>query len=133
MPLKWYMRIANVQTSLRIFAVFICGLLNSLHIHKCCQHCCLVWILDVGMWQDSGALTSSVVSPGTRVSSTAWITKRQHPHLLLNGAGPASVAQLDARPTGDQEIAGSTPAGSTAFFRGGLIMKYFLRSFSSFR
>ena len=25
---------------------------------------------------------------------------------------PAIVAQLDARPTGDQEVAGSTPAGS---------------------
>ena len=35
-------------------------------------------------------------------------------------------------PTGDQEIAGSTPTGSATFFRGDLIMKYFLRSFSSF-
>ena len=32
---------------------------------------------------------------------------------------PASVAQLDARPTGDQEVACSTPAGSATFFRGG--------------
>ena len=31
---------------------------------------------------------------------------------------PASVAQLDARPTGDQEVAGSTPARSATFFRG---------------
>ena len=30
----------------------------------------------------------------------------------------ASVAQLDARPTGDQEAAGSIPAGSATFFRG---------------
>ena len=29
-----------------------------------------------------------------------------------------SVAQLDARPTGDQEAAKSTPAGSAAFFCG---------------
>ena len=29
----------------------------------------------------------------------------------LSGSLPASVAQLDARPTGDQEVAGSTPAG----------------------
>ena len=36
------------------------------------------------------------------------------------------MAQLDARPTSDQEVAGSTPAGSAAFFRGDLIMKYFL-------
>ena len=46
---------------------------------------------------------------------------------------PTSVAQLDARPTGDQEVAGSTPAGSATFFRGDLIMKCFLRSFSPFR
>ena len=39
---------------------------------------------------------------------------------------PASVAQLD----GNQEVAGSTPAGSATFFRGDLIMKYFLRIFS---
>ena len=29
-----------------------------------------------------------------------------------------SVAQLDACPTGDQEVAGATPAGSAIFFRG---------------
>ena len=31
---------------------------------------------------------------------------------------PASVAQLDARPTGDQEVVGSTPPRSATFFRG---------------
>ena len=31
---------------------------------------------------------------------------------------PTSVAQLDARPTVDQEVAGLTPAGSATFFRG---------------
>ena len=46
--------------------------------------------------------------------------------------GPASVVQLDNRPTGDQEVAGSTPAGSAIFFRGDLIMKYFLQSFSPY-
>ena len=46
---------------------------------------------------------------------------------------PDSVAQLDARPTGDQEVSSSTPAGSATFFRGNLTMKYFLRSFSPFR
>ena len=43
-----------------------------------------------------------------------------------------SVAQLDARPTGNQ-VADSTPARSAIFFHGELIMKYFLRPFSSFR
>ena len=32
--------------------------------------------------------------------------------------GPASVALLNVCPTGDQEVAGSTPAGSAAFFHG---------------
>ena len=31
---------------------------------------------------------------------------------------PATVAQLDARPAGDQEIADSTPAGLATFFLG---------------
>ena len=43
------------------------------------------------------------------------------------------MAQSDVRPTGDQEVAGSTPAGSAAFFRGDLIMKYFRRPFPPFR
>ena len=30
----------------------------------------------------------------------------------------ASVAQLDAHPSGNQEVAGSIPAGSVTFFRG---------------
>ena len=47
--------------------------------------------------------------------------------------GPASVAQLDARPTGDQEVAGLTPAEVGNILSWRLIMKYFLRSFSPFR
>ena len=39
-----------------------------------------------------------------------------------------SVAQLDACPTGDREVAGLTLAGSATFFCGDLIMKYFLDS-----
>ena len=46
---------------------------------------------------------------------------------------PASVAQLDARPNGDQEVAGSTPAEVGKFLSWRLIMEYFLRSFSPFR
>ena len=46
---------------------------------------------------------------------------------------PASVAQLDADPTGDQEVVGWTYAESATFFRGDLIMKYFLCSLSPFR
>ena len=43
---------------------------------------------------------------------------------------PASMAQLDVRPTGDQEVAGSTPAEVGNILSGSLIMKYFLRPFS---
>ena len=45
----------------------------------------------------------------------------------------ATVAQLDARATGDQEVAGSTPAEVGNILSWRLIMKYFLRSFSPFR
>ena len=48
------------------------------------------------------------------------------------GRLPALVAQLDACLTGDQEVAGSTPAGLATFFLGDLIMKYFRQSFSPF-
>ena len=51
---------------------------------------------------------------------------------LFNQKVSASVAQLDAHPTGNQ-VAGSTPTevGNILLWR--LIMKYFLRSFSPFR
>ena len=39
------------------------------------------------------------------------------------------MAQLDARLTGDQEVAGSNPVGSATFFLGDFIMKCFLQSF----
>ena len=45
---------------------------------------------------------------------------------------PASMAQLDARPTGDQEVAGSIPAGPSNILSWLLIMKYFLGSFSPY-
>ena len=53
--------------------------------------------------------------------------------LQLQKVQQASTAQLDARPTGDQKVAGLTTAGSEKFLRGDLIMKYFLWSFSPFR
>ena len=45
----------------------------------------------------------------------------------------ASVAQLDARPIGDQEVAGSIPAEVGSILSWRLIMKYILWSFSPFR
>ena len=43
------------------------------------------------------------------------------------------MARLDAHPTVDQDVVSSTPTGSTTFFHGDFIMKYFLWSFSPFR
>ena len=37
---------------------------------------------------------------------------------LISLKQPASVAQLDARPTGDQAVGGLTPTGSATFFCG---------------
>ena len=54
-----------------------------------------------------------------------WSSSHQSLDLEIQTPGePASVAQLDARPTGDQEVAGSTPAevGNILLWR--LIMKY---------
>ena len=52
--------------------------------------------------------------------------------LLYNTCRPRWLSWM-RRPTGDQEVAGSTPAevGNIPSWR--LIMKYFLRSFSPFR
>ena len=42
---------------------------------------------------------------------------------------PASVAQSDACPTGDQEVTGSIPRASDDILSSRLIMKYFLQLF----
>ena len=42
--------------------------------------------------------------------------------IFLKPCRNVKVAQLAARPTGDQEVVGSTPAGSATFFRGDLII-----------
>ena len=46
---------------------------------------------------------------------------------------PQSMFWTEIRPTGDQEVAGSTPAEVGNILSWRLIMKYFLRSFSPFR
>ena len=44
--------------------------------------------------------------------------------MLLLFSQPASVAQLDARPSGDQEVGGSTPAKVGNILSWRLIMKF---------
>ena len=64
-----------------------------------------------------------------------WIYKVLYIKNLLNinVQMPALVAQLDARPTGGKEVAGSNPAEVGNILSWRLIMKYFLRSFCPFR
>ena len=74
-------------------------------------------------------------SISTKVVWPSWISNFRLPHAPTSIAIelPASVAHLDARPTGDQEVAGLTPAEVGNILSWRLIMKYFLRSFSPFR
>ena len=67
-----------------------------------------------------------MVSPFIHLS----VCQHWHQKQVFWSISLALVAQLDAHATGDQEVAGLTPAGSAIFFCGDLIMKYFLRSFS---
>ena len=48
------------------------------------------------------------------LGTNAVVVKRVHYLTVM----PTAVAQVDAGLTGDQEAAGSTPAGSAAFFHG---------------
>ena len=47
-------------------------------------------------------------------------------------SGPVAELDIYLRPTGDQEVAGSTPAEVGNILSWRLIMKYFLRSYSPF-
>ena len=53
--------------------------------------------------------------------------------ILFNGAERPRWLSWMRRPTGNQEVAGSTPAEVGNILSWRLIMKYFLRSFSPFR
>ena len=50
--------------------------------------------------------------------NTAMLDNVCMEQLISMTAKPASVAQSDAHPTGDQEVAGSIPPGPATFFRG---------------
>ena len=53
--------------------------------------------------------------------------------LVITYLFNTSLAQSDARPTGNQGFAGSIPTGSGNSLLWRLTVKYFLRSFSPFR
>ena len=72
-------------------------------------------------------MANSVDPDQTAPSGAVWSGSALFAYAIL----PTSVAQLDAH-TGDQEVAGSTPAEVGNILSWRLIMKYFLRSFSPF-
>ena len=63
------------------------------------------------------------------------IPRNCHNHVTSRPKAPCRPRWLSwtRRPTGDQEVAGSTPAEVGNILSWRLIMKYFLRSFSPFR
>ena len=72
-----------------------------------------------------GDLTAAILSgPDSRLSD--------YPFALLTNRRPRWLSWM-RRPTGDQEVPGSTPAEVGNILSWRLIMKYFLRSFSPFR
>ena len=75
----------------------------------------------------SCATAASTECTRNAVGSSSWQRT-----LITDVHRPASVAQLDAGPTGDKEVAGSTPTEVGNILSWRLIMKYFLRSFSPF-
>ena len=77
-------------------------------------------------WKKYKNVSSTKLAQGVKLNGLMCM-------FLYHALQPASVAQLDARPTGDQEVAGSTPAEVGNILSWRLIMKYFLRSFSLFR
>ena len=67
------------------------------------------------------------------IASVSLIKKgRLLDHFSTQGCRPRWLSWM-RRPTGDQEVAGSTPAEVSNILSWRLIMKYFLRSFSPFR
>ena len=80
----------------------------SVNVIPLCHECCLVHLVSVSLVSKSMIQYKNALS---RPRGLSWMR----------------------RPTGDQEVAGSTPAEVGNILSWRLIMKYFLRSFSLFR
>ena len=75
-------------------------------------------------------LSSSVMGTRKQMRTTEGTTTALH--VLCTRANNTRWLSWMHRPTGDQEVAGSTPAEVGNILSWRLIMKYFLRSFSPF-
>ena len=120
-----------------LISVFIVRIkkLCSLGYPKCAQW--RVWSDSAKTRDDANFRWKHMIEGMTAIALLWLIYSKRNGHYELRTHSKnnqsASVAQLDARPTGDQEVAGSTPAEVDNILSWRLIMNHFLRSFSPFR
>ena len=101
---------------------------NKKNISKCCLLKILSRVLKPERYASEFLREKLCITLGGGINGL-WGRDR----VVYMSSVPVSVAQLDARPTGDQEVAGSTPAEVGNILSWRLIVKYFLGSFSPFR
>ena len=112
----------------------------------------VVWGVELSQYLSKHSIDFfSLISPQKHVISTYWNGHTKVISLIVwfrdvrgefkiflarlyevQGGRPRWLSWM-RRPTGDQEVAGSTPAEVGNILSWRLIMKYFLRSFSPFR
>ena len=126
--------------------VFYSVTLHNLRFDMWHDYVCTTWILDPsGPHPPGPAHRGHIKIPNMFLqSSSIGLSPLKVSRFYLNGlramvwhyrrteSWPRWLSWM-CRPTGDQEVAGSTPAEVGNILSWRLIMKYFLRSFSPFR
>ena len=88
--------------------------------------------LDIGSIEVTCRSKQAIIVPIRHPSWSPWLSYCSSTSYLELRGRPRWLSWM-RRPTGDQEVAGSTPAEVGNILSWRLIMKYFLRSFSPFR
>ena len=121
----------------------------SIYLNRrfCVMHCLLYqifWIIFIAPDKAFSSIQKKVffllnflhknICCGYSLEVPHWGTSNGYPHHIFSwrNSQPRWLNWM-RRPTGDQEIAGSTPARVGNILSWRLIIKYFLRSFSRFR
>ena len=106
-----YLHCSGIRSQLDYILIMLCehGLIVLgcfINYKKACRNAC--------------THTHFVKKDATPPKNQIFLSHTVSVHLILasNCLQPASVAQLDVHPTGDQEVASSTLARSTTYFRG---------------
>ena len=128
---------AKCIKALNLLKVFIshklgCGQTTLLHLYRSLIRSKLDYgsILYGSARKSYLQMLDTVHNQGLRLALGAF---RTSPVSSLNVESRPRWLSWMRRPTGDQEVAGSTPAEVGNILSWRLIMKYFLRSFSPFR